>query len=110
MVDAGAGAVGANCEQEPERMLAIIREMRKAVSVPIAAQPAAFRTSDATPCFTKLPQFPDELEAIQLPRNSFERFAASAKSEGIQLLGGCCGCNAAYIQSFSRGLAAPGVR
>ena len=107
MVGAGAGAVGANCEQEPERMLAIIREMRQAVSVPIAAQPAAFRTSDAAPCFTRLPQFPDEMEAIQLPRSSFERFAARAKSEGIQFLGGCCGCNAAYIRAFSRGLAAP---
>jgi methionine synthase I (cobalamin-dependent) len=73
MVGAGAGAVGANCEQEPERMLAISREMRRAVSVPIAAQPAAFRTNDATPCFTRLPQFPDEMEAIQLPRSSFER-------------------------------------
>jgi betaine-homocysteine S-methyltransferase len=106
MVDTGAGAVGANCEQEPERMLTIIREMRKAVSVPIAAQPAAFRTVDATPCFTRLPQFPDELEAIQLPRSSFERFAEKAKSEGIQFLGGCCGCTAAYIHAFARGLAA----
>ena len=106
MVDAGAAAVGANCEQEPERMLAIIREMRKAVSVPIAAQPATFRTTDAVPCFTKLPQFPDEMEAIQLPRSSFESFAQRAKSEGIQFLGGCCGCNAAYIHAFSRGLAA----
>jgi len=105
MADAGAASVGANCEQEPERMLAIIREMRNAVSVPIAAQPAAFRTTDAVPCFTKLPQFPDEMESIQLPRNSFERFATSAKAEGIQFLGGCCGCNAAYIHAFSRGLA-----
>ncbi len=87
MVDAGAAAVGVNCEQEPDRILAITREMRKAVSVPIAAQPAAFRTTDATPCFTKLPQFPDEMEAIQLPRSSFEHFAARAKSEGIQFLG-----------------------
>jgi len=104
MVDAGAGVVGANCEQEPERMLTIIREMRKAVSVPIAAQPATFRTTDAVPCFTKLPQFPDEMESIQLPRSSFERFAESAAAEGIQFLGGCCGCNAAYIQAFARGL------
>jgi betaine-homocysteine S-methyltransferase len=104
MVDSGAAAVGANCEQEPERMLSIIRQMRNAVSVPIAAQPAAFHTTDETPCFTRLPQFPDELEAIQLPRGSFERFAQIAKSEGIQYLGGCCGCNAAYIQAFARGL------
>ena len=87
-------------------MLTIIREMRKAVSIPIAAQPATFHTTDATPCFTKLPQFPDEMEAIQLPRSSFENFAKQAKSEGIQFLGGCCGCNAAYIHAFSRGLAA----
>jgi betaine-homocysteine S-methyltransferase len=106
MVDGGAVSVGANCEQEPERMLSIIREMRNAVSVPIAAQPATFRTTDATPCFTKLPQFPDEMEAIQLPRSSFANFARQAKVEGIQFLGGCCGCNAAYIQAFSRGLAA----
>jgi betaine-homocysteine S-methyltransferase len=104
MVDSGAHAVGANCEQEPERMLSILREMKKAVSVPIAAQPSAFRTRDDMPCFTKLPQFPDEMEAIQLPRKAFENFARQARTEGIQFLGGCCGCNAAYIQAFAKGL------
>lgn len=104
MVDAGAAVVGVNCEQEPDRIVAITREMRKAVKVPIAAQPAAFRTTDATPCFTKLPQFPDEMEAIQIPRGAFERFAEKAKDEGIQFLGGCCGCNAAYIRAYARGL------
>jgi betaine-homocysteine S-methyltransferase len=104
MVDAGAHVVGANCEQEPERILAITREMRNAVTVSLAAQPAAFRTTDATPCFTRLPQFPDELESIQLPRSSFQRFASKAKSEGIQFVGGCCGCNPAYIRASSQGL------
>src|SRR5262252_692852 len=61
MADAGAAVVGVNCEQEPDRVLAITREMREAVSLPIAAQPAAFRTTEATPCFTRLPQFPDEM-------------------------------------------------
>ena len=105
MVDAGAAVVGVNCEQEPARILTIIREMRKAVSVPLAAQPSAFQTTDAVPCFTKLPQFPDGMEAIQLPRSAFQRFAEDARSEGIQFLGGCCGCNAAYIHAFARGLA-----
>jgi betaine-homocysteine S-methyltransferase len=105
MVDAGAAIVGVNCEQEPDRIVAITREMRKAVDVPIAAQPAAFRTTDTIPCFTRLPQFPDEMESIQLPRSAFERFAASARSEGIQFLGGCCGCNAAYIRAAANGLA-----
>jgi betaine-homocysteine S-methyltransferase len=105
MVDAGAAVVGANCEQEPERMLQILREMRSAASVPLAAQPAAFRTPDEVPCFTKLPQFPDELETIQLPRTAFRQFAAVAKEEGIRFLGGCCGCNPAYIRAAARGLA-----
>jgi betaine-homocysteine S-methyltransferase len=108
MVGAGAHAVGANCEQEPERMLGILRQMRQSVSVPIAAQPAAFRTTDAMPCFTRLAEFPDEMEVIQLPRSSFEAFASRAKSEGIQFVGGCCGCNAAYIRAAARGLAASG--
>ena len=104
MVDAGAAVVGVNCEQEPERILAIVREMRKAVNVPLAAQPAAFRTTDAMPCFTRLPQFPDEMEAIQLPRSAFQSFGEKAKAEGIGFLGGCCGCNAAYIHALARGL------
>jgi betaine-homocysteine S-methyltransferase len=105
MAAAGAVSVGANCEQEPERMLAIVREMRKAVEVPIAAQPSAFRTTDETPCFTRLPEFPDELETIQISRFNFQELAKSARDEGIGYLGGCCGCNAAYIRAMARGLA-----
>lgn len=103
MVSAGAHVVGANCEQEPKRMLGILRQMRSAVDVPLAAQPAAFRTTDETPCFTRLPQFPDELEAIQIARQEFTDFAQIARQEGIGYLGGCCGCNAAYIRALNEG-------
>jgi len=106
MMDAGAQIVGANCEQEPKRMLPILREMRHAVDIPIAAQPAAFRTTDETPCFTRMPQFPDQLETIQISRREFYDFARTAKAEGIGYLGGCCGCNAAYVRALARGLAA----
>ncbi len=105
MADAGALVVGANCEQEPQRMLSILREMHAAVDVPLVAQPAAFHTTDETPCFTRLPQFPDELETIQLARKHFFDFARQAQKEGIGYLGGCCGCNAAYIRAMARGLA-----
>src|SRR5439155_24139585 len=40
MAEHGAIGFGANCEQEPRRMLPLLREMRAAVNVPIAAQPA----------------------------------------------------------------------
>ena len=106
LVSEGANLVGANCEQEPERMLPILRAMRSAVSAGIAAQPAAFHTTEATPCFTRLPQFPDDLETIQISRREFASFAKAARTEGFNFVGGCCGCNAAYIRSMAQGLAA----
>jgi len=105
MADCGAIAVGANCEQGPNLMLKLLREMRAASPVPIAAQPAAFKTTDEVQCFTRLPQFPDSLETIQLSREEFIQFGKSARAEGIGYIGGCCGCNAAYIRSISDGLA-----
>jgi len=105
MADLGAIAVGANCEQEPRRMLPLLREMRAAVDVPLAAQPAAFRTTDDCHCFTRQPAFPDDLETIQVSRREFVEFGRAARSEGIDYVGGCCGCNPAYIRALSRGLA-----
>jgi betaine-homocysteine S-methyltransferase len=104
MTELGAVAVGANCEQEPARMLALLREMRSTTQLPLAAQPAAFRTTDACHSFTRLPAFPDDLETIQISRREFTEFARAAANEGIGYLGGCCGCNAAYIRALSDGL------
>jgi betaine-homocysteine S-methyltransferase len=104
MAASGAHLVGANCEQEPKRMLAVLREMRAAVDIPLAAQPAAFRATDETPCFTRLPQFPDGLETIQASREEFDDFGRIAKAEGIGYIGGCCGCNAAYIRALASGM------
>ena len=104
MAELGAVAVGANCEQEPARMLPLLREMRAAVKVPLAAQPAAFRTTDTCHCFTRQPAFPDDLETIQVSRREFIEFGRSARAEGIRFLGGCCGCNPAYIRALARGL------
>ena len=104
MADLGAVAVGANCEQEPARMRPLLREMRAAAKVPIAAQPAAFRTTDECHSFTRMKAFPDELETIQVSRKEFEEFGRTAKEEGIGFAGGCCGCNAAYIKAIAAGL------
>ncbi len=85
-------------------MLPILREMRDAVDIPIAAQPAAVHTTDETPCFTRMPQFPDALETIQAARQEFAEFARTARGEGIRYIGGCCGCNAAYIRVMAQSL------
>lgn len=106
MAEHGAHIVGANCEQEPARMLPILREMRSAVDIVIAGQPAAFHTTDETPSFTRMPQFPDELETIQVSRRDFREFAHTAVEDGVAYIGGCCGCNASYVRSMARGLQA----
>jgi betaine-homocysteine S-methyltransferase len=106
MAELGAMAVGANCEQDPPRMLPLLREMREAVALPLAAQPSAFHTTDDCHSFTRLPQFPDALETIQVSRQVFEEFGGAARREGIGYIGGCCGCNAAYIRALADGLQA----
>jgi betaine-homocysteine S-methyltransferase len=104
MADLGAVAVGANCEQEPSRMRTLLREMRSSTDVPIAAQPAAFRTTEDCHCFTRQPAFPDDLETIQISRREFFEFGKRAGDEGIRYVGGCCGCNAAYIRALADGV------
>ena len=107
MEDLGAIAVGANCEQDPKRMLPLLREMRAATNLPLAAQPAAFRTTDEVHSFTKLSAFPDDLETIQISRREFTEFGKAARDEGIGYAGGCCGCNPAYIKALAEGLKSP---
>lgn len=107
MTALGAIAVGANCEQDPQRMLPLLREMRSATDVPIAAQPAAFHTTNDCHSFTRLPAFPDELETIQVSRREFSDFGKLAQNEGIRYAGGCCGCNAAYIRALAQGAQNP---
>ena len=104
MADLGAVAVGANCEQEPKRMRQILREMRAVTAVPLAAQPAAFRTTEECHSFTRLRAFPDDLETIQVSRAEFAEFGRWARNEGVGYAGGCCGCNAAYIRALAAGL------
>jgi betaine-homocysteine S-methyltransferase len=104
MTELGAVAVGANCEQDPKRMRPLLREMRAATKVPLAAQPAAFRTTEECHSFTRLPAFPDDLETIQVSRSEFAEFGRWARNEGVGYAGGCCGCNAAYIRALASGL------
>jgi betaine-homocysteine S-methyltransferase len=104
MADLGAVAVGANCEQDPPRMLPLLRQMRAAVKIPVVAQPAAFRTTDDCHSFTRLPAFPSDLETIQVSRHEFYEFGKLAASEGVAYVGGCCGASAAYIKALARGV------
>ena len=102
--DAGVGIVGLNCMRDPEHMYPLIHEMRGAFDGFLAAQPVAFRTTDATPWFTGLPSFPDKLEPTQLTRFELGGFAARAREMGVNYVGGCCGCKATHVREMAKAL------
>jgi len=103
LVDAGADIVGMNCLRPPEHMLASLEQMRKAVPHAfLAAQPVAYRTPADKPDFTCLPEFPFELDHLQLSRKEMARYAQQARDIGVNYIGACCGAVATHIREMAR--------
>jgi betaine-homocysteine S-methyltransferase len=102
--DAGADVVGANCWQDPERMLPTVEQMRQAVDCYVAAQPVAYRCTPEVPFFTGQPGFPDQLDSYQLTRYEMGDFARRARDLGVNYIGGCCGCQGAHIRQMARAI------
>jgi betaine-homocysteine S-methyltransferase len=100
----GAAIVGANCMRDPERMMPILEEMRRAVSGYLAAQPVGFRCSAETPWFTGTPAFPDRLDPTQLTRFEMADFAVKARDLGVNFIGSCCGSIATHVREMARAL------
>lgn len=104
LVDAGADIVGTNCLNDPDLQLPWAIEMRAAVGVPIACQPAGFRTTPEHPDFTGRPEFPYGLDPLQLSRREMARFAADAAASGIGYIGSCCGTAAGHVRAMAKAL------
>ena len=105
LADAGADIVGMNCLRPPEHMLPALEEMRKAVpNVFLASQPVAYRTPADKPDFTSLPQFPFELDPLQLTRREMAAYAQRAREIGVNYIGACCGSVAIHIREMGRAL------
>jgi len=104
LAGAGADVVGVNCLNAPAQQLPIAKEMRGAVSGPIAAQPVAFRTTDEEPDFTSMPAFPYGLDPLQLSRHEMAEYAREAKETGIGYIGSCCGSVAGHVRAMAKAL------
>jgi betaine-homocysteine S-methyltransferase len=105
LAEAGVEIVGVNCLRAPEHTLPVMEEMRGAVSdVYLAAQPVAFHGHDHQPNFVSLPEFPYELEKIQLPRAAMADFAVKAREMGFDYIGSCCGSVAAHVRAMAEAL------
>ena len=103
LVDAGADIVGMNCLRPPEHMFSSLEQMRKAVpNAFLAAQPVAYHTPADKPDFTSLPQFPFELDPLQLSRKEMAAYAQRAKEIGVDYIGACCGAVATHIREMAK--------
>ena len=106
LADAGADVVGVNCLNGPEQQLPIAIEMVQAVggSIPVAAQPVAYRTSEQQPDFTAGEAFPYALTPMTLARGEMARFAAQARDAGVRYIGSCCGSVAEHVRAMAKAL------
>ena len=102
----GADVVGLNCGMGPATMLPLLRDIRAAVSGPLAALPVPYRTTPDHPTFQKLTfkgvqAFPVRLEPFLLVRDEVATFAREALDLGVDYLGLCCGGAPHYIRSMA---------
>jgi betaine-homocysteine S-methyltransferase len=108
--EAGADVVGLNCSRGPATMLPILGRVRKAVSVPVAAQPVPYRTTPEEPTFITLlgddgsRAFPVALDPFLLTRFEMADFAVAARDLGVGYIGICCGGAPHHVRSMAEAL------
>ena len=101
LAEEGAAIVGLNCSRGPGTMLPLLKEIRAAVDVPVAAQPVPYRTSSA---FESLPGFPIQLEPFQCTRFEMADFARRARDIGVGYIGICCGGAPHHVRAMAEAL------
>lgn len=86
----GAAAVGINCSLGPDQLEAIVNGIRDSISIPIVVKPNA-----------GVPYINDKGEAIyNMGPIEFAEHMVKLIKAGANLVGGCCGTNAAYIRAL----------
>jgi betaine-homocysteine S-methyltransferase len=112
---AGADVVGLNCSRGPRTMLPLLKQVRDAVSVHVAALPVPYRTTEQQPSFqsledplaTGLPAdrpFPTALDPFTCNRYEIAEFAREAYEMGVHYLGVCCGAAPHHIRAMAEAL------
>jgi hypothetical protein len=68
----------------------------------VASQPVAYATTDDAPDFTAWPNFPYELDPLQVSRKAMAEFARKADEAGIDYIGSCCGSIQAHVRAMAK--------
>jgi betaine-homocysteine S-methyltransferase len=112
LADAGADVVGLNCIRGPATMMPLLREVRAAVGIHVAALPVPFRTTEQEPSFQSLRDphwhgapgsrpFPVALDPFTCNRFEIAEFGRDALAMGIRYLGVCCGAGPHHIRALA---------
>lgn len=96
----GVCAVGVNCSTGPDRMVSVISEMRRVVSIPIIAKPNA-----------GLPELDEHGETFYgMSPEIFARHMETLVAAGADIVGGCCGTTPEYIAELKRYFTEKGIK
>ena len=112
LADAGADVVGLNCIRGPATMMPLLKQIRAAVTVPMAALPVPYRTHEKEPSFQSLcdghwhgewgpKPFPTALDPFTCNRFEIAEFGREALALGIRYLGVCCGAGPHHIRALA---------
>lgn len=112
LADAGADVVGLNCTRGPTSMLPLLPEIIRAVDVPVAALPVAYRTDAEKPTMQSLTDpglplelpFPTVLEGFVCNRYEIAEFTRQAADLGVRYFGLCCGAAPHHVRSMAETL------
>lgn len=114
----GADVVGLNCIRGPRTMLPFVEQIRRAVSIHVAALPVPYRTTAGEPTFESLTEkdpdcahcipdgrsFPAALDPFQATRYEIAEFGRAARAMGVNYLGVCCGAGPHHIRALAEAL------
>jgi betaine-homocysteine S-methyltransferase len=106
----GADVVGLNCSRGPNTMMPMLRDIRQAVDVYVAAQPVPYRTTKEQFAFQALKEenheraFPIALEPFLHTRFEMADFTREALELCINYIGICCGGAPHHVRAMAEAL------
>jgi 5-methyltetrahydrofolate--homocysteine methyltransferase len=95
LVEWGAAALGGNCGNGPDEMLAAISKMR-------AAAPDAILIAKPN---AGMPEFVDGATIYRASPELMSQSAVQLRDAGARIIGGCCGTTPAHIAAMARAIA-----
>ncbi len=89
MANMGVDAIGVNCGAGPEQMETVVQRLLASSPVSVFAEPNA-----------GLPELVGNETVFRLPPDAFAASTASFASQGVRMVGGCCGTSPDHISAL----------